>query len=460
MVSATKAMVDFCAGLSYEGLSAEVIDRVKYLALDFLGVAARGSRVGSSQTVRNFIRDTGAAQEGGGVIIGTDMRALYQYAALANGTAAHSLELDDVSNESSSHPGVAVFPAALAASELAGGDGRKFIAAVVLGYEVMIRLGKALSPASHYARGFHPTGTCGVFGATTAAAKILSLDGGQMLSALGIAGSQAAGSMEFLASGAETKRLHPGWAAHSGLIAALLAKEGLTGPATIVEGRFGFLHGYSDSPDLSRFLAGLGESFKVMRVSLKPHACCRYKQGPIDGILKIMKESRLRAQDVEQVKLGILEAGMPIISEPRELKYNPRTVVDAQFSMPFGAALALLYGKAGLDEYTEVNLGSPEIRELMSRVSCVADPELDKVYPRKWPASVEIITKAGKKLSARIDYPKGDPENPLSWEELIQKFNRLSAPVFSEGRRAEIISRVRSLEAEPSISSLISLLAT
>ena len=460
MVSATKAMVDFCAGLSYEGLSAEVIDRVKYLALDFLGVAARGSRVGSSQTVRNFIRDTGAAQEGGGVIIGTDMRALYQYAALANGTAAHSLELDDVSNESSSHPGVAVFPAALAASELAGGDGRKFIAAVVLGYEVMIRLGKALSPASHYARGFHPTGTCGVFGATTAAAKILSLDGGQMLSALGIAGSQAAGSMEFLASGAETKRLHPGWAAHSGLIAALLAKEGLTGPATIVEGRFGFLHGYSDSPDLSRFLAGLGESFEVMRVSLKPHACCRYKQGPIDGILKIMKENRLRAQDVEQVKLGILEAGMPIISEPRELKYNPRTVVDAQFSMPFGAALALLYGKAGLDEYTEVNLGSPEIRELMSRVSCVADPELDKVYPRKWPASVEIITKAGEKLSARIDYPKGDPENPLSWEELIQKFNRLSAPVFSEGRRAEIISRVRSLEAEPSISSLISLLAT
>jgi 2-methylcitrate dehydratase PrpD len=281
-----------------------------------------------------------------------------------------------------------------------------------------------------------------------------------MLSAQGIAGSQAAGSMEFLASGAETKRLHPGWAAHSGLIAALLAKEGLTGPATIVEGRFGFLHGYSDTPDLSRFLAGLGESFEVMRVSLKPHACCRYKQGPIDGILKIMKESRLRAQDVEQVKLGILEAGMPIISEPRELKYNPRTVVDAQFSMPFGAALALLYGKAGLDEYTEVNLGSPEIRELMSRVSCVADPELDKVYPRKWPASVEIITKAGEKLSARIDYPKGDPENPLSWEELIQKFNRLSAPVFSEGRRAEIISRVRSLEAEPSISSLISLLAT
>ena len=459
MIGATKAMVNFCTGLSHRELPPQVIDRVKYLALDFLGVAARGSRVESSQAVRSFIRDIGAATNGG-VIIGTSLRALYQYAALANGAAAHSLELDDVSNESSSHPGVAIFPAALAASELAGGDGSKFMEAVVLGYEVMIRLGKALNPASHYARGFHPTGTCGAFGATTVAAKILNLDSEQMLNALGIAGSQAAGSMEFLASGAQTKRLHPGWAAHNGIVAALLAKAGLTGPATIVEGRFGFLHGYSDSPDPSRFLAGLGESFEVMRVSLKPHACCRYKQGPIDGILKIMKENELRAPDVKQVKLGILKAGFPIILEPQELKYNPQTVVDAQFSMPFGAALALLYGKAGLDEYTEANLRSPRLRELMSRVVCVADPELDKVYPKQWPASVEIITKDERKLSTKINYPKGDPENPLSWEELIQKFNHLSAPVFSEDRRAEIISRVRSLETEPSISSLSSLLAT
>jgi 2-methylcitrate dehydratase PrpD len=459
ITGATRAMVDFCISLSYEGLSPEVVDRVRYLALDFLGVAVRGSRAESSGAVRHFIRDVGA-DTNGGVIIGTNLRARYQYSALANGAAAHSLELDDVSNESSSHPGVAIFPAALAASELSGGGGRKFIEAVVLGYEVMIRLGKALSPASHYARGFHPTGTCGTFGATAAVAKILNLDREQTLSALGIAGSQAAGSMEFLAHGAWTKRLHPGWAAHNGIVAALLARRGFTGPATIVEGRFGFLHSYSDNSDLSRFLAGLGESFEVMRVSLKPHACCRYKQGPIDGILKIMQENNLRAQDVTQVKLGILEAGFPIILEPRELKYNPRTVVDAQFSMPFGAALALLYGKAGLDEYTEANLNSPQVRELMSRVSCVADPELDKVYPREWPASVEIITKDGRKLSTRIDYPKGDPENPLSWEELIQKFNYLAAPVFSADRRAEIVSRVRSLETEPTVSGLANLLAS
>lgn len=459
MVGMTKAMADFCASLRYDELPPQVINRVKYLALDFFSVAARGSREESSQAVCSFIRDIGTATNGG-VIIGTNQRAPYQYAALANGTAAHSLELDDVSNESSSHPGVVIFPAVLAASELAGADGKKFIEAVVLGYEVMIRLGKALNPASHYARGFHPTGTCGAFGATTAVAKILNLNSELMLNAMGIAGSQASGSMEFLANGAQTKRLHPGWAAHNGIVAVVLARKGFTGPATIVEGRFGFLHGYSDSPNPSQFLAGLGESFEVMRVSLKSHACCRYKQGPIDGILKIMKENKLRAQDVKQVKLGILKAGFSIISEPQELKYNPRTVVDAQFSMPFGAALAMLYGKAGLDEYTEANLRSLEIRELMSRALCVSDPDLDRVYPRQWPASVEIITKDDRKLSTKIDYPKGDPENPLSWGELIQKFNQLAAPVFPEDRRVEIISRVQSLGAEKSIPSLTSLLTT
>lgn len=459
MTGATREMVNFCSRLSYQELSPEITDRVKYLALDFLGVAVRGSLTESAEVVRNFIRDMNLGTKGG-VVIGTGLRAAAQYAALANGTASHSLELDDVSNEASAHPGVAIFPAALAAAELEGCNGERFTEAVVLGYEVMVRLGKALNPASHYARGFHPTGTCGAFGATIAVSKIFNLDAEPTLNALGIVGSQAAGSMEFLTNGSWTKRLHPGWAAHNGIIAALLAKRGFTGPATIVEGKSGFLHAYSDGADLSKFLDGLGDSFEAMRVSIKPHACCRYKQGPIDGILKIMSEHRLKAQEVERVTLGILKAGFPIIVEPRELKYNPRTVVDAQFSMPFGAALALLYGKTSLNEYTEDNLESAEVKQMMSRVSCVADPELDEVYPRQWPASVEITTRDGRRFATRINYPKGDPENPLSWEELIQKFNELASPVFSKDRRQELISRVRSLETEESIPNLVNLLST
>jgi 2-methylcitrate dehydratase PrpD len=457
-MGATEEIAAFCYKLSYQKLSPEVVDRVKYLALDFLGVSARGSREESSRVVRSFITDMDGAA-GGCVVIGSKLRAKAHYAALANGAAAHSLELDDVSNESSSHPGAAVFPAALAAAELAEANGEKLIEAVVAGYEVMIRLGKALTPASHYARGFHPTGTCGAFGAAAAASKILGLSRGETVNALGIAGSQAAGSMEFLTGGSWVKRLHPGWAAHSGMVAALLARRGFSGPATILEGRFGFLHAHSDSPEPGKLTVGLGESFEVMRVSLKPYACCRYKQGPIDGILKIMKENNLRAPDVAEVKLGILKAGFPIVVEPREAKYSPRTVVEAQFSMPFGAAVAILYGRASLDEYTEANLKSPEVREMMKRISCVSDPELDRLYPKQWPASVEIVTRDGKRFIARVDYPRGDPENPLSWAEVIQKFEGLAAPVFSGEARAEIVSRVRSLETEAEIGALSSLLS-
>jgi len=456
-MGATRELANFCISLSYEALSSDVIDKVKYLAVDFLSVAARGSLTESAEVVRDFVKDVGASAKEG-VIIGTDMKASYQYAALANGTASHSIELDDVSNEASAHPGVVVFPTAFAAAEMMRSNGKKFIEAVVLGYEVMVRLGRALNPASHYARGFHPTGTCGAFGAAIAASKIFNLDAEQMTNALGIVGSQASGSMEFLADGAWTKRLHPGWAAHNGIIAALLAKRGFTGPATILEGRFGFLHAYSGGSDASELLTGLGDNFQVMRISIKPHACCRYKQGPIDGIIEIMKENKLSVQEVERVTLGVLKAGFSIVVEPKELKYNPKSIVDAQFSMPFGAAVALLYGRASLDQYTVDNIESPEVKEMMGKVHCVSAPELDRLFPKQWPASVEIITKNGRKFSTKVEYPKGDPENPLSWQEIEEKFEKLSSAVFPQNNRKQILSRLRLLDAETNICDLTSLL--
>jgi 2-methylcitrate dehydratase PrpD len=454
----TTELVDFCAGVNYEDLPGEVVEKVKYHCLDFLGISARGSLVDSTRTMYRFITDAGLVPDGS-VIMGTDFRAAPQYAALANGTSAHSLELDDLHNESSAHPAVAVFPAAFAASELAQCDGKRFIEGVLAGYEVMTRLGKALDPASHYARGFHPTGTCGVFGATAAACKILGLDREQTVNALGIAGSQAAGSMEFLSGGAWTKRLHPGWAAHNGIISALLAEKGFRGPATIIEGRFGFLHSYSDGSEPEKVLSGFGEPFEIMKTSIKPHACCRYKQAPIDGILKVMRENNLKAEEVKEVTLGILKAGFPIIAEPVEAKYNPKNVVDAQFSMPFGAAVAILYGKASLDEYTQENTGSARIREMMKRINCVQDAGLDRAFPRQWPASVRIVTEDGRSFSARIDYPRGDPENPLTWEELLGKFDDLTSAIYPVKKRQKVVSRVLALEQAKDMKAFCRLLA-
>ncbi len=454
----TKELTQRCYDLQYKALPDEVVDRVKYLLLDFIGVAARGTLSDSSGPVHRFILSLDNAQDGA-VVIGTDIKASPAYAALANGTAAHSLELDDVVNEASLHPAVAIMPAALAAAHIGGCSGKELIAAVAAGYEVTVKLGIALDPAVHYARGFHPTGTCGTLGAAITVAKLLKLNQKAMAHALGIAGSQAAGSMEFLSDGAFTKRLHPGWAAHCGMIAALLARENFTGPATIIEGRFGFLHAYSSGAKPARVLQGWGDPYEVMKTSIKPHACCRYKQGPIDGILKIMRENNIDASAIDIVRLGILKAGFALVAEPAEQKCNPKSVVDAQFSMPFGAAVAMLYGKATLDEYTPENLRSAQIKAVMDKIICVTDPELEKEFPQKWPAIVTILTKNGQAYATRVDYPKGDPENPLTWDELIDKFRNLITPVFSEARQNRLIDSVRSIELLADINELSLLLA-
>jgi 2-methylcitrate dehydratase PrpD len=454
----TKELIQRCHDLNYDALTTDVVDRVKYLFLDFIGVAARGSLSDSSGPVQKLILNLDHAQDGA-VVIGTHLKANPSYAALANGTAAHSLELDDVVNEASLHPAVAIMPAALAAAHIAGCSGKELIAAITAGYEVMIKLGVALDPAAHYAQGFHPTGTCGTLGAAITAAKILKLNQKAMLNALGIAGSQAAGSMEFLSDGAFTKRLHPGWAAHSGIIAALLARENFTGPGTIIEGRFGFLHAYSSGSKSGKVLQDWGDPWEVLHTSIKPHACCRYKQGSIDGILKIVRQNNLDASQIEKVILGILQAGFAIVAEPEEQKSNPNSVVDAQFSMPFGAAVAILYGKATLDEYTMANVNSARVKALMDKISCVKDPELEKEFPKKWPASVTLMTKEGKAYSTRIDFPKGDPENQLTWDELIDKFRNLVSPIFSKARQTQIIDKVKSLEQVADVHALSLLLA-
>jgi len=453
----TKRLAKFCAELKYDALPSAVVDRAKYFAFDFVGVAARGSLEDSTKAMYRFVKEMGPATKGG-VIIGTKMRAPHHYAALANGTSSHSLELDDVTNEASLHPAVAIFPAAFAACEMANKNGKRFIEGAVLGYDVMIRLGKALGPKEHYSRGFHPTGTCGTFGATAAVAKILGLSEAQMVSAFGIAGSQAAGSMEFLAQGAWTKRMHRGWAAHNGIIASVLAKKGFKGPSTILEGRDGFLHAYSLNADANKVLEDIGSSFEIMRTSIKPHACCRYMQPPIDAILKIIKEHQIKAEEVEKVTLGILRAGFPIIATPEELKYNPKSVVDAQFSMPFGAAAAILYGETSLNQFREKIIQSPEMKQMMDRVLCVEDPELEKVFPKQWPATAEVKTKDGRTFSARIDYPKGDPENPLSWDELIEKFNGLTSSIYSKARREKFIEQVTKIEGIGNLKQWTSIL--
>src|SRR5438876_6975643 len=255
--TAAATLAEFCAGLRWVDLDTAVRARTVELLLDLIGVALAGSRQPSSPPAADLAIKLGGA--GKASIIGTRLQTSAVWAALANGTAAHAVELDDVTTESSLHPGVAVIPAALALAEDLDASPSALLEAIVAGYEVTMRVGNALNPASAYARGFHPTGVAGVFGATVAAGRLLALNAEALTRALGIAGTMASGSLEYLADGAWTKRLNPGWAGHAGITAARLAQAGFTGPATVFEGRLGVLHAYTDAPNPERLLDGLGE---------------------------------------------------------------------------------------------------------------------------------------------------------------------------------------------------------
>jgi 2-methylcitrate dehydratase PrpD len=263
--------------------------------------------------------------------------------------------------------------------------------------------------------------------------------------------------MEVLSENAWTKKLNPGWAAHNGVMACLMAQKGFKAPSTILEGKHGFLRMGSDDPKPEKILNNIGSSYEISRTSIKPYSCCRYIQGPIDAVLKIMRENRIQAEEVEKVTIGMLKVGIPFVVEPRELKYNPTSLIEAQFSTPFGVSMALIHGQAGLEQYVPDNWKSPAVKKMMSRIICVEDEDIEKEYPKKWATTAKIQTQDGKTHFIRVDYPKGDPENPLSWSELEDKFNDLAKEVYSQERRQQIIQRISELQAERDIAEISTL---
>jgi 2-methylcitrate dehydratase PrpD len=431
-----------------------VLARAADLFLDNLGVTLAGVVEESTVVLRRGLAALGT--RGDATVIGTDERLAPPLAALANGAAAHAIEMDDTHLGGSIHLGASVLSATFAAAELVPASGPRCLRAAVAGYEVAARLAMALGAAAHYRRGFHPTGTCGAFGAAAAASVVLGLDVGGVTAALGVAGSQAAGSMEFLEDGAWTKRLHPGWAASAGLHAAALAGAGFRAPASIVDGRFGFLGAYSDAADPSA-LAG-GADYALMQTGVKPHACCRYSQGPIDAALALRTAHAIDPARIARVDVGIVAAGFPIVCEPLDAKRRPRSVVDAQFSLPFSIATALVRGAAWPDDFASACLDDPAIRRVMERVHPTRDAALDARYPRTWPCWLRITLEDGTRHEARIEHPLGDPEHFPDAATLAAKFARLATRALDpEGVRA-VSDTVTAIVDTADVRTLLALL--
>ena len=300
----------------------------------------------------------------------------------------------------------------------------------------------AIGPVSHYARGFHPTATLGVFGATAAAASLLGLTAAELEHAFGVNGSQAAGSMQFLENGSWNKRVHPGFAAHGAILAVELARRGFVGSSEPLEGRRGLLAGYSDAARPELAVAGLGERWEILHTAVKPYPACRYAHAPLDILTDLVAEHGLRADEVEAVTIGVSDAAVDLIGAPLERKRRVESVVDGQFSMPFLAAVALLRGRMTWSDYELV--GDPETVALTQRVTVVSDPEANALYPERWLGAVEVETARGT-FADRRWITRGEPERPLGWEGVEAKFDALASATLGAEERGALAAVVRDL---------------
>jgi 2-methylcitrate dehydratase PrpD len=451
----TRDLIAAVHELRADQFDAATVAAIRTLVLDHLGVGINGSTTDTSVVMRANARWF----DGEGArfpILGTNDDAPAVRAAMINALAAHAIEYDDVHNASSSHPGVAVIPAVMAAAVLVGADDAAVMRGIAVGYEVMCRVGRAANPPSHYARNFHPTGTSGSLGAAAGAAAVMGLSVDQMNFAVGIAGSMASGSMQFLVDGAWTKRLHPALAVRNGVEAALLAADGFIGTADSITGTKGFLAGYSNAARPELLMAEWGSRpLEVVNTSIKAHTCCRYNQGPIDAVLQLRSAHGLSHDDVESVLVGVPSVAVEIVTEPVSTKRRPKSVVDAQFSLPFGVAVGLVHGRAGLGEYTDQVTRDAAVQESMDRVNYVVDPDIDAAYPEQWKAWAVVETKDGRTLRADIPEPKGDPGNPLTYPELVAKFLSLCDGVIPEVQANTVVSAVEHLGEPGSFSTLV-----
>jgi 2-methylcitrate dehydratase PrpD len=462
----SEVLADFTAALGYPRIPHHIRERAKMRVLDFLGVSLAGSQIPSSRIMIDVVKELGGTKES--TIVGERMKVCCTNAALANGTMAHASDYDDDHRSATMHPGSAVVPAALALAERERCESPRLIEAVVAGYEVICRVGEAFL-GTQYHEGFHPTGACGVFGAAAAAAKILKLSPKEIVWAFGIAGTQASGLEEWKSDGTWIKRMHPGKAAQSGILAGLLAKRGYTGPATIFEGKYGFLNAFSfeRTYDPKKITDGLGEVFIGHETAFKPYPCCRFLHQVIDGVLDMVRQNQLIPTNIKEVRIRTFKVGIDTLMKPEERRYRPKTIVDAQFSIPFVVGAAVARKRISLSEFTEESIRDPGILEIASRVKGEEDPEYTKGYPAKFPTSIEMDLKNGASLKRYVDIPSGDPEkreyveNPSKFNgEIVEKFLLLVSGIPSFSRRGhKIVRSVQGLDEARDVSALMRLLA-
>lgn len=419
----TQFIADYIANLDFDDFSHEVVTKTKLLVLDYLAATVAGSHTTCARMLRRAL--AGELSSGPCWVVGQEnLRVQPLMAALLNGFNAHIVEYDDTHRNSLYHPGAPTISAALATAQATGASGKKFIEGLVAGYEVGINLAEAVNPA-HYTY-WHTTGTVGCFAAAAAASKIAGLTPEEIVWALGNAGSQAAGLWEFQTDGAMTKPLHSGKAAMAGVLAVFLAREGFTGPAAIIEGERGFCRATASQFDLSKVMPSRERRPRIMEVTFKNYPSCGHTHTPIDAALALHKMLAAAGGKVKKIKVVTNRVAQRVAGN-----FNPTSAYEAKFSIPYCVAYALQYGRLNLASFETDALADAQVRALIAKIELVIGAEMEQVFQEKRPTEIYITLEDGRQLSTRVEYRRGDPENPPTVEEIKAKYRMLTRGILS-----------------------------
>lgn len=446
-MTTTAAIAHFVSNVRFDRLPDAVVNKVKQLMLDCMGnqIGAYGEQ--SAQMLYDVL---GVEQtRGESTVVGYGKKTSPLLAGCMNGMLAHLLDMDDAHRDSLTKTGSAITPAALAVAETRRCDGRRVIEAVAAGYEVMISLGVAVNP-SHRSQGFHSTATLGAFGAAVTAGRLLSLSEERMVDALGIAGTQAAGLAAFINNASMTKPFNVAKGVHSGVLAALLAEKGFRGPSDIIAGAEGFIQGYTGGADLTKVETDLGKRFRLLESGFKPHAACRYAHGPIDAAIGLMREHKFDADEIAHVDVFLSD-----LAKRQSNFYEPQSVASAQGSTPFAIAASLARTSDSLT-FADVKSAFEDERvwALHHRIVLHVDKKMD--YMGRG-CRINLRLQDGREFGARVELPRGEPENPMSDHEIEQKFMQQASAVIGEGSATKIRGLFGQFDTLSSISVVMPL---
>ena len=451
-----EVVAEFIVKTKYKDLPKETVDQVKHYIIDCVGCMVGAGKEPQAQALLKVMKGEGGNPNSS--VFGQGFKTSAMNAALLNGTLGHIFDFDDDHREGTMHPSVAVFPAVFALGEKLKVSGKELLRSFILGLEVMIRVGESFLGKSYY-QGFHATGTCGIFGAAAGSALILGLDVKRTTYALGLAGSFAAGTLEWRTEGSWQKPLQAGHPAMCGALAASLAEQDFIGARTIFEGPDGVIRAFSfkDQYDYARITETLGKKWEMKDTSIKVHACCRFAAPVADCAIDLYRQG-VRAKDVKKILAKVGDFSIRVLCTPPEPKYRPVTHVDAQFSLPYAVAVAICRNRTGPEEFKGDILKDPEILELAGKVAWELDPKAEALYPKAYPATLIATLKDGRTFESHVDYPKGDPEDPASLEEIIDKFNMLTEKYFNKQRRNKIVEEIKKIEKMENVAKLGDLL--